>query len=216
MSSIISDEPGNDLIVFEYSANNPTFAQNPERAEVQISKDGVNWISLGLTSPTTCQGTLDHAFDISGKLPWFRYVKVIDKTDRNARILNGACAPTSLFAFDGLSDGFDLDAVTCGQGTTFARQEVLAEEIQTTNNSPIYPNPVKDWLTIDLSNEKFATDDQVEIHIRDISGNALYKRIHTLQSGSTEIEVSDFRTGIYILHVRSSDGSSGFYKFLKD
>ncbi len=217
MSGVINDEPGNDLQVYEFSKGEPTFAQNPERAEVQVSKDGINWVSLGLTSPATCQGTLDHAFDIAGKISWFQYVKIIDKTDRNARILNNDCTPTSVLAFNGLSDGFDLDAVTCGQGTSASRQDTFAETSPSTGNtSIIYPNPAKDWLTIDLSNENPTTETRTEINIQDISGHTLYQKVHTLKSGATQVEVSGYRPGMYILHIRSTTGKSGFYKFVKD
>jgi len=214
MSSVINDEPGNDLIVYEYSEGNPTFAQNPERAEVFISRDGIAWVSLGLTSPSPCQGTLDHSFDITGKLPSFQYVKIVDKTDRNARILSGACVPTTAFAFDGLSDGFDLDAVTCAQGSTFARQE--APETTTGSAYILYPNPAKDWLTVDFSNDNLADNKQVEISIRDLSGRDLYKQIHTLEGGTTRCEVTSFKSGMYILHARGVNGASGYYKFMKD
>ncbi len=217
MSSAIVNESGDDFIVHEYSSGNPTFAKNPERAEVQISQNGTTWVSLGLTTPASCQGTLDHAFDIGGKLPWFRYVKVIDKTDRNARILNGACSPTAVFAFNGLSDGFDLDAITCANGSTTARKEVQEEESTGTSASVLYPNPVRDWLTIDLSQEKVADNKQVELLVNDLSGNSLYRNIHSIEpNGTTQLKVSDLRSGMYILHVRTSAGASGFYKFIKD
>jgi hypothetical protein len=218
MSSNIYNEQGNDFIVHEYSYGEPTFAKNPERAEVQISQNGTTWVSLGLTTPASCLGTLDHAFDIAGKLPWFRYVKVIDKTDRNARILNDACSPTAVFAFDGLSDGFDLDAITCANGGAAAR--VIAETEEEPSNTAVsilYPNPVKDWLTIDLRNEKVTDNKQIELRVNDLSGNSLYQNIHALEpDGTTKIKVSELRTGMYILHIRTSSQKSGFYKFIKD
>jgi hypothetical protein len=218
MSSNIYNEPGNDFVVHEYSEGEPAFAKNPERAEVQISQNGTTWISLGLTTPASCQGTLDHAFDIAGKLPWFRYVKVIDKTDRHARILNGACSPTDVFAFGGLSDGFDLDAITCANGNTFAREAVtIEEESSNANTSVLYPNPVKDWLTIDLSKENITSDKQVELRVIDLSGNSLYRNIHSLEAdGTTQIKVSDLSSGMYILRIRTATGPGGFYKFIKD
>ena len=218
MSSNIYNETGNDFIVHEYSYGEPTFAKNPERAEVQISQNGTTWISLGLTTPASCQGTLDHAFDIAGKLPWFRYVKVIDKTDRNARVLNGACSPTAVFAFDGLSDGFDLDAITCANGNAVAREvAAIEEESSNTSTSVLHPNPVKDWLTVSLSKENIPSDKQVELRVIDLSGNSLYRNIHSLEpDGTTQIKVSELRTGMYILHVRTYIGNATFYKFLKD
>ena len=218
MSGNIYNGPGNDFIIHEYSFGEPTFAKNPERAEVQISQNGTTWISLGLTTPASCQGTLDHAFDIAGKLPWFRYVKVIDKTDRNARIQNSACSPTAIFAFDGLSDGFDLDAITCANNNAVAREIAeTEEESSNTNASVLYPNPVKDWLTINLSQENIPSDKQVELRVIDLSGNSLYQNIHLLEpNGTIQLKVSDLHNGMYILRVRTSIGSATFHKFLKD
>ena len=116
-----------------------------------------------------------------------------------------------------LSDGFDLDAVTCGEGATFAHIETFTEETDGSKNaSPLYPNPVKDWLTIDLSVENTGNDKLAEINIRDLSGKTLYQKIHTVESAAVRKEVSDYRTGMYILQVQSSIGKPGFYKFIKD
>jgi hypothetical protein len=58
---------------------------------------------------------------------------------------------------------------------------------------------------------------KIELRINDLSGNSLYQNIHALEpDGTTQIKVSELRTGMYILHVRTSTGGSGFYKFLKD
>ncbi|SKC57180.1 putative Ig domain-containing protein [Ohtaekwangia koreensis] len=220
LSSIVTDEPGNDLTVYEYSEGNPTFAVYPERAEVFVSKDGSSWVSLGLTSPATCQGTLDHSFDLAGKINWCRYIKVVDKTDRHAKVRDAVtCAPTSALAFDGNSDGFDLDAVTCAQGATFARRGAFEEEASINNEAYILsPNPAQDVLTIDLSKETIAipADGRVEINIRDISGNPVYKKVHTLDTNrATQCELSGLHPGMYILNLRSENNTSGFFKFIK-
>ncbi len=221
LSSIVSDQPGNDLTVYEYSEGNPTFGQYPERAEVFVSKDGSNWISLGLTSPPNCQGTLDHSFDLAGKTDWCRYVKVVDKTDRHARVLNPVtCAPTSALAFDGGSNGFDLDAITCGQAATFAR--LSSDEENAISDNGIYilsPNPAEHHVTLDLSLDQsipLPPDGEVEINVRDARGAKVYNRIHALEGNSTiTLEVADFQSGMYILNVRSGVHTSRFYKFIR-
>ncbi|HEY9007857.1 MAG TPA: putative Ig domain-containing protein [Ohtaekwangia sp.] len=215
LSSRVYDQPGLDLLVTE-SSFETHFASNPERAEVFVSKNGTQWISLGYTgSPQNCSEHQSHAFDLSGKTDWCRYVKVVDKTDRHAKVLIPlSCQPTSVPAFTNYDDGFDLDAVTCAQGTTFARQE--APETTASHAYILYPNPAKDWLMVDFSNEKLADDKQVEISIRDLSGRDLYKQIHTLEGGTTRCEVTSFKTGMYILHARGANGASGYYKFMKD
>jgi hypothetical protein len=217
LSSVLIDQPGNDLIIYEYSAGNPSFGAYPERAEVFVSKDGEEWISLGLTNPATCQSKLDHSFDLSGKIDWCRYVRVLDKTDRHAKVLDPVtCEVTSAWAFDGESDGFDLDAITCSQDTGIP---VLGTEGDRTSNTYIlYPNPAHHVLTVDLSKDQSITipnDGRVEINISDISGNGVYRTIQTHTDGVVTLEVSDLRAGMYILNVRTGIYSSGFYKFMK-
>ncbi|HEY9044949.1 MAG TPA: putative Ig domain-containing protein [Ohtaekwangia sp.] len=215
LSSRLYDQAGLDLKIVETSYSNPHYSSNPERAEVFVSKNGTQWISLGYTgSPQNCNEFLDHSFDLAGKTDWCRYVKIVDKTDRNAKILTPlTCQPTGIAAFNYYSDGFDLDAVTCAQGATFARQEA----VETTSQSTyiLYPNPAKDWLTIDLSREKFARDKSIEVYIRDVSGTALYQKTHTLNASTTQCDVSLFRSGMYIVHVRGVSGA-GYYKFVKE
>lgn len=219
LSSVLIDQPGNDLIVYEYSAGNPTFGTYPERAEVFASKDGEEWVSLGVTNPATCQGTLDHSFDLAGKLDWCRYVRVLDKTDRHAKVLDPVtCEVTSAWAFDGESDGFDLDAITCAQDSGDPVLGVPEGDV-TSNTYILYPNPAHHSLTIDLSKDQsiaIPADGRIEINISDMSGNGVYKAIQTTQGdGIVTLEVSDLRVGMYILNVRTGIYSSGFYKFMK-
>ena len=219
LSSVLIDQPGNDLIVYEYSAGNPAFGTYPERAEVFVSKDGLEWVSLGVTNPATCQSKLDHSFDLSGKIDWCRYVRVLDKTDRHAKVLDPVtCEVTSAWAFDDNSDGFDLDAITCAQDNG---DPVLGipEGNVTSNTYILYPNPAQNWLTVDLSKDQsiaIPADRRVEVNISDISGNGVYKTVQTLEGdGIVTLEVSDLRAGMYILNVRTGVYSSGFYKFMK-
>lgn len=221
LSSIVSNQAGNDLTVYEYSEGNPTFGAYPERAEVFVSKDGTNWISLGLTSPANCHGTLDHSFDLAGKTDWCRYIKIVDKTDRHARILDPVtCAPTSALAFDGTSNGFDLDAITCGQSTTFARLATDEEDAITGNGVYILsPNPAENQVTLDLSRDEsiaIPPDGRLEVNIRNVTGSDIYTRIHAVEeNGTITLEIADFQSGMYILHVRTAARTSRFYKFIK-
>jgi hypothetical protein len=220
LSSVLIDQPGNDLIVYEYSAGNPTFGTYPERAEIFVSKDGLEWVSLGLTTPATCQSTLDRSFDMSGKIDWCRYVKVLDKTDRHAKVLNATtCAVTSAWAFNDTSDGFDLDAITCAQDNGDPVLGIGDELTASGKNTVLYPNPVRDQLTVDLSRDQsiaIPADRNIEISISDMRGNDVHRTIYTRQGNdAVTLEVSDLHTGMYIVKVRSGSYTSGFYKFIK-
>jgi hypothetical protein len=162
---------------------------------------------------------LDHSFDLSGKIDWCRYVRVLDKTDRHAKVLDPVtCEVTSAWAFDENSDGFDLDAITCAQDSGDPVLGIPEGDV-TSNNYILYPNPAHHWLSVDLSKDQsiaIPADGRIEVNISDISGNGVYKTVQTLQSdGVVTLEVSDLRAGMYILNVRTGIYSSGFYKFMK-
>jgi hypothetical protein len=64
----------------------------------------------------------------------------------------------------------------------------------------VYPNPAKDILNIDVTNNKIST-----IQICDLTGkNVLRKK--SLTKGANEINVSTLETGVYILRIKSIDG----------
>lgn len=222
LSSNLYDQPGNDLIVHEMSFGDPSFSSHPERAEIFVSQNGTQWVSLGLTgSAQDCNAPLDKAFDLAGKITWCRYVKIVDKTDRHARILTPiTCAPTNAFAFDGFTNGFDVDAVTCGSYTsTLASARAASEEsIARTTEYILYPNPVNDWVTIDLSQERELTlpeSKEVQVDIRDMSGRSVYTQLHTLGPDlKTRCNLSDFQSGLFVLHLRTPQGAR-FYKLIK-
>ena len=223
LSSNLFDEPGNDLIIHEMSFGDPSFSSHPERAEVFVSQNGTQCISLGLTgSAQNCNAPLDKAFDLAGKITWCRYVKVVDKTDRHARVLTPiTCAPTNVFAFDGFTNGFDVDAITCGSYTSpLASARIASEETAAsrTNEHILYPNPVNDWVTIDLSQERdfvLPENKQVQVDIRDTSGRSVYTQLHTLDPDlKTKCNLINFQSGLFVLHVRTSQGGR-FYKLIK-
>lgn len=222
LSNNVYDEPGNDFTVVETSTSNPRYSSYPERAEVFVSKNASQWISLGLTgSQAQCNEYLDHSFDLVGKTNWFRYIKIVDKTDRHAKALSPiACTPTLASVFNDYTDGFDLDAITCGQSTTFARLGTEEEDAIPGNGIYILsPNPAEDRVTLDLSQDQsilLPPDGRVQINIRDARGAMVYNHIHTLEGNrTTTLEVTDFQSGMYILNVRAGAHTSRFYKFIK-
>jgi hypothetical protein len=222
LSNNVYDEPGNDFTVVETSISNPRYSSYPERAEVFVSKNASQWISLGLTgSQAQCNEYLDHSFDLAGKTNWFRYIKIVDKTDRHAKALSPiSCTPTSVSVFDDYTDGFDLDAITCGQSTTFAR--LGTDETDAISGSGIYilsPNPAESQVTLNLSLDQsiaIPSDGNAEVNIRDVSGSEIYTRKHTVdEKGTITVEIADFRSGMYILNVRTGLHASRYYKFIK-
>jgi hypothetical protein len=223
LSSNLNDQPGNDLTIHEMSFGDPSFSSHPERAEVFVSQNGTQWISLGLTgSAQDCNAPLDKSFDLAGKITWCRYVKVVDKTDRHAKILTPiTCTPTNTFAFDAFTNGFDVDAITCGSYISSLASARIASEESFTSVSAVrilYPNPVNDWVTIDLSQEKELTvpeNRQIQVDIRDMNGRSVYTQLHTLNPDlTTQCNMIDVQSGLFVLHVHTPQGGR-FYKLIK-
>ena len=62
----------------------------------------------------------------------------------------------------------------------------------------LYPNPTKNNLTLDL-NSTF--DENLQFELADILGQTIFTK--TVTSAKTEIDISDFSSGIYLWHLHS-------------
>ncbi len=86
---------GSTLAGSTYSFGGET-SSYPETARVEASKDGVTWVVVGYVTSSSPMVNL-------GSLPWAKYIKLVDVTDRKSKKSD--------------VDGFDLDAVqglNCG------------------------------------------------------------------------------------------------------
>lgn len=103
-----------------------------------------------------------------------------------------------LFAL--LVNGFDALAISQGG----QKPSVNVGKKQTFSINKIYPNPVKDVLTMTLQSD---SKGNVEISLVNILG-AVVKKWEPMQSSSGEskltIDLSDFKSGVYILKVVKS------------
>jgi hypothetical protein len=226
LSANLYDVPGPDLKVWEWSAGNPDYGINPERAEVYVSTDNSNWISLGLTNPTgDCHAKLDWEFDLAGKAAWCRYVKVVDRTYEWAQKLDPTtCALTSALAFNDASNGFDLDAVTCAPPNNPPARIAADEDVALMENkegaaSVLSPNPASSLVTFDFSGEQqFAGGSikEVEINIVDMAGRRMSGQMHVLDESSRAVQnVEHLSSGFFLAQVRAK-GFTKYYKFIKN
>jgi hypothetical protein len=235
LSADLYDQPGPDLKVWENTENDPLYAAYPERAEVFVSTDNSNWISLGYTNPTgSCQEKLDWEFDLAGKAAWCRYVKVLDRTNEWSTVrIPSTCLPGQgpiQYAFGGTANGFDLDAITCVTPASGPPPNArMAADISNSDfpsisdelsdrYSVLSPNPATSMVTFDLSREPAfanATGVQVEISIVDMSGRRIQGRMHVLDAGLTTSEnVEELSSGFFVAQVRAK-GFAKYYKFMK-
>lgn len=229
----LCDKPGNDLRVYETSYGNPMFALYPEQAEVFVSQDGDTWKSLGRTNTTTpsvnCRVKLDTDFDISGAYSWIKFVRVVDVTNPNAKMLNPAkCTPLPVTVFNKASDGFDLDAIESLEnskpngwpsGREMADAGESEEVIFIANPSAmIYPNPVERELLIDLEEEEefvIKEDEAVHLEIMDMKGIRHQSLNHDLDNGLLiRCDVSSLSPGLYLARTQTN-GIIRTYKFVK-
>jgi hypothetical protein len=72
--------------------------------------------------------------------------------------------------------------------------------------SNIYPNPVNNMMKIDYTS---SDDENVMLFIRDLSGKVMQEVPASVAGGSNtlQIEVNHLSSGLYVLEVRTSDGS---------
>ena len=69
----------------------------------------------------------------------------------------------------------------------------------------VYPNPFSDVITIsDIEKVK-------SVSVTDISG----RMIRTVDNVSSEINLSELKTGLYILNVQYKDGTKSAHKIIK-
>lgn len=230
LSANLYDGPGKELKIWEHSEGNPDFGSYPERAEVFVSTDNSNWVSLGLTNPAgDCRAKLDWEFDLAGKVAFARYVKVVDKTYEWARKVDPVtCLPGTELAFADDADGFDLDAITCVNSVPpndppatarLASDETIAITGKAEGNySVLSPNPATTMLTFDFSQEPdflSPEDGRVEINIIDMSGRTVFGHMNVQGSGIATHNIELLSPGFFVARVRTT-GFAKYYKFVKN
>lgn len=201
---VIFDKPGKDIKIFETSYGNPNFGQFPEEAKVYVSRDGNSWVYLGTTN-TNCSSKLDSELDFAGKITWAQFVRIVDATDKNAKMKNANCQNTNQNAFNGAADGFDVDAVTCAgyEGAKFLEETPYYQFEQELSG---YPNPVSDRLKIDLSLEEFVAPDVnvFKVKVLDFMGTEVGDFEAELDNEfQLDVNLQGLEPGIYILQFNS-------------
>jgi hypothetical protein len=80
----------------------------------------------------------------------------------------------------------------------------------TVQNLTIYPNPVKNSLTL-----KFENTDIQNINIIDSTGKVVFSK-NNFDVNSENVNVSNFVKGIYLLKYQQKNGVWGSSKFVKE
>jgi PKD repeat protein len=106
--------------------------------------------------------------------------------------------------------GTDKIRVAVNTNTVDASIATGIAELPQFANISIYPNPVIDYLKIDLGN---GLSGNVSVRVMDITGKVI--SLETVNStGVVQINTSKFNTGIYLLSIENK-GDTAIYRFIK-
>lgn len=87
----------------------------------------------------------------------------------------------------------------------------IFEKVINLNAISVYPNPVMDWLTVNLGVSGLKN---VGVKISDLSGRLIYNKRESGEEGLLKINFSPFTTGMYVLQI-TTDNEKQTYKILK-
>jgi hypothetical protein len=192
LDGAITDQPGNDLKVFETTFNNRTCSQYPEYARVAVSPDNVNWTDLGIV----CQ---DGELDIAPAGACINFVKLTDVS--NAASFNGQIA-----------DGYDVDGIKCIAPASFGRAAVSSESSDDEGSAhwisrsvSLFPNPADSKLSLELT----GGNDEAAIHVTIVNHVGQVVKSFDVTAGAgqfrMDIPVEDLARGIYNVSIKGGD-----------
>ncbi len=185
---VVFDNPAaNDLMITETSFGNPSCASYPEKAEVEGSLDGINWVSLG-------EVCLDGQVDIAAAGA-IQYIRI---TDRSAAS-----------SFGGSADGFDVDGVVvinslCAP-TSAAR---FADNVETPNEVvgvEVYPNPFQNETVVAITTGDL--DNSATITVSNYLGQTVQSSKLNVAASSTvyhNLNLAGVNAGVYFISVETN------------
>jgi glucose/arabinose dehydrogenase len=86
-------------------------------------------------------------------------------------------------------------------------QETYIETIILKDTFIVYPNPITNFVTIDVSN---LTDEQVEISLYAVSGKLVSNATHSTTSNTITLDTSSLTSGYFFLHLSGASINKGF------
>lgn len=86
-------------------------------------------------------------------------------------------------------------------------QGVYTETILLKDAFMVYPNPLKDYVTIDVSQ---LSDKQIEISLYSAEGQLLIHEEHTTATGTITMDISSLSPGYFLLRLMGNSINKGF------
>jgi hypothetical protein len=187
---VIFDNPlTTDIRITETSFGNPSCAAYGEKAMVEGSLDGINWILL--TDEDVC---LDGEVDINNA-GVIQYVRI---TDRSAST-----------RFSGPADGYDVDGLTIINGCSSAAPSARMSDNTTTANevasAEVFPNPFNESTNVEITTGDL--DNSVTIRVVNYLGQQVYVETLNVASSSVvrhNVAMNDLSKGVYFLTVETN------------
>lgn len=188
---VVFNQEGLDLQIIETSFGNPSCNNYPEKAQISVSKNGIDFIPLG----ELCQ---DGAMEL-GSSAWIQYVKFVDSS------------PLSSTRFNGAADGYDVDAVVdlhaCSNGAAprvVNTDNVSEPDVEWMAN--LYPNPTFGQANLELVD--LPNDEPITLVIYDATGRLIWQQTFTVRDSqiNVPVDISDLAFGSYQLRINTSAG----------
>jgi hypothetical protein len=187
---VIFDNPlATDIRMTETSFGNPSCAAYGEKAMVEGSLDGVNWITL--TNEDIC---LDGEIDINNA-GVIQYVRITDRS--------------SASGFSGSADGYDVDGLEiindCSSDAPAAR---IVDNTTTANevaSAEVFPNPFNESTNVEITTGDL--DNSVTIRVTNFLGQQVYVETLNVASSSVvrhNVAMNELSKGIYFLTVETN------------
>ena len=189
------DKEGVDIQVIETSFNNPSCGQYAEKANVELSLDGITYYEAG----NLC---LDGTVDIgSTGLSAAQYVRISDRS------------PASFFS--GSADGYDVDGIVVLQpGCSTVQSQRIDDNTWTLDEIAqvsVTQMTASNQVNVEISNTEKAQ--LINIELLSIDGRIVStQKINTNENTTVNsiVDLSGVNAGIYLVNVRGAEMNQSF------
>jgi len=90
----------------------------------------------------------------------------------------------------------------------------VAEVIDTEDSIKIYPNPVKNTCTLDISKSTFLANGSLKLQIFDLSGR-LVKQVDKINTLKRIIDINNLNSGMYLYQLSGNGSNVASGKIIK-